>query len=63
LLAANPFGLHDFEGKPPGAGAVTVPVGGELTLRYRVLLHGAGWDRASLEAAYESWAAQPHTTP
>jgi hypothetical protein len=63
LLAANPFGLHDFEGKPPGTGALTVPVGRHLQLRYRVLLHGAGWDRARIEAAYESWAAQPHTTP
>ncbi|HEX5054429.1 MAG TPA: DUF6807 family protein, partial [Planctomycetota bacterium] len=58
LLAANPFGVHDFENKPAGAGALTVPVGGSLELRYRVVLHGAGWDGPRLEAAYAQWVGQ-----
>ena len=39
LLAANPFGAHDFEGKPKGTGDYTIPAGKSLTLRYRILLH------------------------
>ncbi len=39
LLAANPFGAHDFEKKPKGAGNHTIPAGQSLTLRYRILLH------------------------
>ncbi|HEX6813552.1 MAG TPA: PmoA family protein [Planctomycetota bacterium] len=63
LLAANPFGVHDFEGKPAGTGNVTVPVGGRLTLRYRVLLHGSGWDQQRLEAAWQAWSTGQPATP
>ncbi len=57
LLAANPFGVHDFEKKPEHAGDLTVPVGQSLTLRYRVLLHGAGWSAERITAAWDAWAA------
>ena len=53
--AANPFGVHDFEKRPPGTGALTVQPGHDLRLRYRVLLHGAGWDAARLDASYRAW--------
>ncbi len=59
LLAANPFGVSDFEKKPKGTGDLVVPEGGELRLRYRVLLHGDGWDRERLDAAWRAWAARP----
>ncbi len=40
LLAANPFGIHDFEkGKPAGSGDFLLKKGATLELRYRVLLH------------------------
>jgi hypothetical protein len=58
LVAANPFGVHDFEHKPPGTGALTVPLGETLRLRYRVLLHGDGWDAARIEAAYRDWISE-----
>ncbi|MFT7670129.1 MAG: hypothetical protein ACI8X5_002836 [Planctomycetota bacterium] len=58
LLGANPFGVHDFENKAAGTGALTVPVGESLCLRYRVVLHGAGWDAARVEAAYTDWTAE-----
>lgn len=58
LLAANPFGVHDFEGKPAGTGAVTIAVGSSITFRYRVLLHGGGWDAPHIEAAYRQWLAE-----
>ncbi len=34
LLAANPFGIHDFERKPGGTGDFTLPKGERLTQRY-----------------------------
>lgn len=58
LLAANPFGVHEFEKQPPGTGALSVPATGQLRLRYRVLLHGAGWDRTRIDAAYGAWVGQ-----
>ncbi|MEI6356656.1 MAG: DUF6807 family protein, partial [Verrucomicrobiota bacterium] len=39
LFAANPFGLHDFEKKPKGAGDLKVPAGGRVTFRYRFVFH------------------------
>ncbi len=34
LLAANPFGIHDFEREPAGTGDFTLPKGERLTQRY-----------------------------
>ena len=41
LFTANPFGLHNFHGKPIEEvnGAHTIPKGKTMVLRYRVLLH------------------------
>jgi hypothetical protein len=40
LLAANPFGIHDFErGKAAGSGDLKLPKGDTLEQRYRVLIH------------------------
>lgn len=57
LFAANPFGHKDFP-KPELAkqGAVTIPKDDELTLRYRVLLHRGGTDKAEMEKAFEEFA-------
>ncbi|MCH2112086.1 MAG: PmoA family protein [Planctomycetes bacterium] len=38
LLAANPFGQSAFRATRPAAGDITIPKGGFLSLRYRVLL-------------------------
>jgi hypothetical protein len=59
LLAANPFGVHDFERKAKGAGDFLIEEGASLTLCYRVVFYGAGWDDARMEAAYEEWAKVP----
>jgi hypothetical protein len=58
LFAANPFGWHDFEPKstPVNAGAYTIPAGGSLTLRYRVLLHFGDEKEAGLAARYAEYA-------
>ena len=37
LVAANPFGLHDFQGEPAGSGEYKVKQGDSLTLRYRAV--------------------------
>jgi hypothetical protein len=58
LFAANPFGIHDFEKKPPGSGNLTVPLGKSLTFRYRVLLHRGDSKSVPLEALYRSYAAE-----
>ena len=55
LFAANPFGLHDFEKKPKGAGDLKIPAGGRVTFRYRFLFHdgdAAAADVAGRHAGY-----------
>ncbi len=38
LFAANPFGVHDFEKKPAGAGDLVVKAGESITFQYRFLI-------------------------
>lgn len=55
LIAANPFGVHDFEKKPAGEGNMTVKAGESVTFTYRFLFHEG--DAQSLDTAkrYEEW--------
>ena len=49
LLAANPFGIHDFEGKPDKTlGNQILKKGDSLTFRYLVVLHHGSVDSAKL---------------
>jgi hypothetical protein len=59
LFAANPFGWHDFEPRTtsPGAGNHTIPAGGTLVLRYRVLLHLGNAEAAKVAERYAEYAA------
>ncbi len=59
LLAANPFGEHEFppDKSQPKQGAKTIPKGESLTLRYRVLLHEGDADFARLPEAYKQFSA------
>jgi len=57
LFAVNPFGLHDFMNDPKQDGSYTVPVGGELTLRYRVFIHEGNASEAKVAEAYQAYAA------
>ena len=59
LVAANPFGVHDFEQKPAGTGDFTLAPGETLTLRYRLWLHEGTADAAALAREFERYAAQP----
>jgi hypothetical protein len=56
LFAVNPFGEHDFYNDKTCDGSVTIPAGGSLTLRYRVLIHHADASEAQVAAAYQRYA-------
>jgi hypothetical protein len=58
LIAANPFGLHDFEKKPKGAGDYVIRKGESLTLRYRWLFHAGDTAAAKIEERWKKWAGK-----
>ncbi len=58
LIAANPFGLHDFtKGTPKGAGDFILKKGESRTWRYRFLFHTGDAKTADIDAAWQKWAA------
>lgn len=61
LFAANPFGIHDFERKPAGAGDLTVPSGQSLTFRYRIYFHHGNTEEANVAGHYRDYATRPPT--
>ncbi|PYM15784.1 MAG: hypothetical protein DME18_03330 [Verrucomicrobia bacterium] len=58
LFGANPFGLHDFEKKPAGAGNFTVPAGKSVTFRYRFYIHRGDDKEAKVAERYAEYAKQ-----
>lgn len=56
LLAANPFGLHDFTGAPKGTGDFTLPAGDSLSLRYLMVFHKGDTATAGIEKRWQQWA-------
>jgi len=57
LLAANPFGIHDFENKPDKTlGDHTLPKGERLTFRYLVAIHHGDLDSADLPAIWKNFS-------
>lgn len=63
LLAANPFGLHDFSGAPSGTGDHTIPAGRSLTLRYLIAFHAGDAEAAGIEGIWRRWTAAPAADP
>lgn len=55
LFAANPFGVHDFEKKPPGTGNLTIPAGQSVTFRYRFYLHEGDEKQARVAERYQEY--------
>lgn len=55
LFAANPFGVHDFEKKPPGTGNLTIPAGQSVTFRYRFYLHEGDEKQARVAERYQQY--------
>jgi hypothetical protein len=61
LVAANPFGVHDFEKKEPGAGDLKLEAGRSLTFRYRFLFHEGGPEEAGIERRWAEWVDPPRS--
>jgi hypothetical protein len=57
LFAANPFGMHDFERKPRGAGDLTIPAGKSVTFKYRFFLHEGEETYANVAERYKEYSA------
>lgn len=56
LVAANPFGISDFEkGKPKGAGEYTLKQGEQLNLRYRFVFFAGTAEEADIADKYDQW--------
>ena len=55
LCSANPFGLSYFVGEGAN-GAYTIPVGGSMTLRYRVLFHKGDAKEAKVDEAFKAYS-------
>ena len=58
LLAANPFGLSYFTHDKHQNGSYTIPGGGSLVLRYRVLIHHGDYQQAHVADAYRQYARE-----
>lgn len=56
LFAANPFGLHEFEGGAPGAGAMQIEPDESVTFRYLLVFHTGDAATGSIEELYRQWA-------
>jgi hypothetical protein len=57
LFAANPFGVHDFEKQPKGAGDITIPAGKSITFKYRFFIHEGEETYAKVAGRYKEYAA------
>jgi hypothetical protein len=57
LLAANPFGIHDFEAKKDKTlGNHVLKKGGSMTFRYGVLLHHGSLESAALAERWQDFS-------
>ncbi|MDR2705183.1 MAG: PmoA family protein, partial [Planctomycetaceae bacterium] len=55
LFAANPFGVHDFEGKTEKIGEHKMRKGESFTLRYRILFHKGDAESAGIAEIFEQY--------
>jgi hypothetical protein len=58
LVAANPFGIHNFENKPAGTGDYTLEKGKSLTFRYRFVFHAGDAKEANIAGEFAKFAGQ-----
>ena len=59
LVAANPFGLHDFQKQPKGSGEMAIPLGESLRLRYRVLVFAKHPSTEEIETLLKGFSSAP----
>ncbi len=57
LFAANPFGVHYFEGKPAGTGDLTVPAGESITFKWRFYFHKGNEVEGKVAEHYREYAS------
>lgn len=57
LFAANPFGIHDFEKKPPGTGNMNIPAGKSVTFKYRFYIHEGDEQQAKVAEHYKEYVS------
>jgi hypothetical protein len=55
LIAANAFGIHDFEGRPSGTGDMLIPSGKSNTFRYRYIFHEGDATKARISESYRQY--------
>jgi hypothetical protein len=60
LFAANPFGVRAFTGDKTKDGSHTVPAGGAITFRYRILLHKGSTSEAAIPNTWTQYLNPPH---
>jgi hypothetical protein len=58
LFAANPFGLHDFQGGKDIDGSHTLSAGDTMTLRYRILFHRGDEKSGKVAEAFAAYAKE-----
>jgi Family of unknown function (DUF6807) len=56
LVAANPWGIHHFEGAPKGTGEMTLKKGKVLRLRYRFFFHSGSTEDARVAQQFAKFA-------
>jgi len=56
LFAVNPFGVHDFENKPAGAGDFKIPAGESRTFKYRFYFHKGDEKQGGVAEHYRDYA-------
>ncbi len=57
LLAANCFGESEFTGDKTRDGSLSIPAGGKLEFRHRVVIHLGDAKTAGVDKLYSQWAA------
>jgi len=56
LFTANPFGVHNFEGKPKGTGDLTIRSGESVTFKYRFYFHKGDEKQGKVAEHYREYA-------
>ena len=59
LMTANPFGISNFEGKPPKTGDYILPAGEELVFNYRIYIHEGDAQEAKVAEKYNNFVNPP----
>jgi hypothetical protein len=59
LLAANPFGLREFTNDAKKDGSWTIPEGGSVNFRYRVVIHDGDLPPNRIANLYRQYASVP----